>query len=37
MPMLLSAPAVASNAWLELNFLVMVAGLVILNLLTRSE
>jgi hypothetical protein len=37
MPAILSAPAAASNAWIELNFLLVVAALVVLNLLLRSE
>ena len=37
MPVLLTAPpATVSNAWLEFNFLLVVAGLIVLNLLLRS-
>ena len=37
MPALPSVVAVVSNPWIELNFLLIVAGLVVLNLLLRSE
>lgn len=38
MPPFLSVPAAAvSDAWVELNFLLIVAALVVLNLLLRRE